>query len=133
MKIFRPASADDMNFILNSWLKSYKDSVICENIPANIYYEEHKKTVETHIANSSIIMAVNPEDPDQIFGYCVYEAPMTLHYMYVKYPFRKFGIGKDLYLEAGSPTIVSHLPRDYKTLKKKYGLIYTPYIKDTNI
>ena len=121
---YRAMVLADTNFVLNSWLKSYKDSAPLENIPQGIYYTEYKKTVQKRLEEGRTVMCVNPEDLDQIFGYVCFESPQVLHYIYIKYPYRKLGFAKQLYDIAGSPTIITSLPRNYK---KSSGLIFNPW------
>ena len=128
---YRPFLEADTNFILNSWLKSYRSSGVTEHIPSTIYFTEHKKTVLRLMEDAKILVCCNPEDEEQIFGWTCYEEPLIIHFIYVKYPYRKFGMAKSLYNTIGSPTITSHLPRSYSELKKKYNLIYNPYDRDT--
>jgi GNAT superfamily N-acetyltransferase len=44
---------------------------------------------------ATFIAAVNSADKDQVFGWACYEVP-ALHFIYVKKPFRRFGIAAAL-------------------------------------
>jgi GNAT superfamily N-acetyltransferase len=124
---YRSYHEDDRNFILNSWLKSYKDSMVCKEIPSEIYYETQRELVSKVLDGAQVLVACSPESDKQIFGYIAYEHPGLIHYIYVKFPYRKFGIGTSLMeqSEVVAPYISTHLPRKHK---KAPEVIYNPYL-----
>ena len=133
----REKIASDDNFILNSWLKSYKD--VERIIPHDIYFRSHAKIIQSALGKAKIFMAVAEDDPNQIIGYVCYETqPLlptipVLHYVYVKYPYRHLGIAKALvnpiYKDA-EYVFCSHLCRCFLDIRKNYKkLIYNPYAK----
>ena len=95
----RPSVEEDLPFIYNSWLKSYRFSHFGEKITNTIYFTDHHKVLENLIKQSKVIVACNPEDPSQVYGYIVggaREGVFLLHFLYVKHTFRNMGIGKTL-------------------------------------
>jgi len=135
----RPANAEDVGFIFNAWLKSYKSSKFCENIPNEIYYAEHHKIIENLLKNYNVIVACNQEDPSQLYGFiCAGNTGnvFTIHYAYVKYTFRKMGIGKAILKGFNHnpeyAAIYTHRTRICKKLEGKYNLIYHPYVAMEN-
>lgn len=91
---------EDIPFIYNSWLKSYRDAPSMATIPNTLYYAGQHGLIETLLERSHVVVACSSEDPSQIMGYIVYEAPRpdssVIHWAYVKHPFRNFGVAKAL-------------------------------------
>lgn len=115
----------DHNFILSTWLKSYRDANFCKGVPSEIYYKEHGRIVEWLLANHSTLIAVDPEAPNVIWGW-VNGTSKTLNYVYVKHAFRKMGVAKTLILHANveQPYLVTHLT----PLVQQDNIIYSPYL-----
>lgn len=135
--VFRDANENDDGFIYNSWLKSYFDGGIwARHVPAQIFFDNHKKVVKTLLQNSRVIIACNPSDSSQIFGYSVieksYSAP-TIHYMYVKLTYRRLGIARALmneileHYDPSLPVTVSHMTRVLEEIRENKSVIYNPY------
>ena len=95
----RPLTEEDHPFLYNSWLKSYRFSLFAERITNTIYFEDHHKLIEKILNNSKILIACNPSDPSQLYGYVVAgedDGILIVHFLYVKHTFRNMGIGKTL-------------------------------------
>ena len=125
----RPKQADDESFIYSSWLRSYRSSPIVTHMNNDVYYDNHKLVIKKLLEISDVMIACNPEDPDQIYGFICYE-PGIIHYLYVKYPFRKMGLAK--YLLSSIPSdatkiIITHLTSSVKS-RLNDEMIYNPYI-----
>lgn len=101
--VIRPLEEGDKNFVRSTWLKSFYKSgaKICENVDPQIYYSSYSKIVEKLLKSSSILVAGSAGSPDVIIGYCVFKRPNIVHYIYVKYVFKGFGIAKKLFFETG--------------------------------
>ena len=131
----RKATEEDIPFIFNSWLKSYRKSEFAKDITATVYFSEHHKVLRRLIDTSQVIIACNQDSPDQIYGWIcagMTDGIFTLHYLYIKKPFRNFGIAKNL-LNAfeHDPTFASvctHVTRHGSKLASKYNFVYHPYI-----
>jgi GNAT superfamily N-acetyltransferase len=131
----RTANQEDIPFIFNSWLKSYRSSTFAKGISSTVYFSEHHKVIRRIIDSSTIIIACNEEEPSQIYGWiCAGKTDgiFTLHYTYVKKPFRNFGLGKQL-LNAfeHDPTyaaIYTHQTTHATRLAGKYNFVYHPYV-----
>lgn len=138
---YRDYREDDEGFLYNSWLRSFRDgSKWAEEIPGQIYFANHKQVIARLLQDSGIVIAANPESDDQIFGYGVYQ-PMSggvtvLHYLYVKQPYRRLGIGTALtrvikQLSAHDPElpmVASHVSGMWDRLRVKWNLVYNPYV-----
>ena len=131
----RPIIEDDTAFIFNSWLKSYRFSHFGEKITNTIYFAEHHKVIERLIDNSKVLVACNPEEPSQVYGYIIGEEVdgiFVLHFIYVKQTFRNMGVGKTL-LDAWGHNkekagVYTHHTRMADKLAAKYNFVYHPYL-----
>lgn len=131
----RLANDEDIPFIFNSWLKSYRNSYFAKNISNTIFYSEHHKLLEKVINQSKIVVACKEDEPDQIYGWICAgktEGIFTLHYIYVKHPFRSFGVGKALLNafehDTESAAVYTHHTKVAEKLAAKYNMIYHPYV-----
>lgn len=139
---FRPADPEDQNFIYDSWLRSYRDgSLHARAMPARIYYNNHKHVIARILDLSSVLICCNPEDPDQIFGYVVYEATKgkvtVFHYLYVKTTYRNLGIANLIFKESLKisehdkefPSVCTHETHAWHNkLRDKWDMIFNPYV-----
>lgn len=106
---FRPYRPGDRNFVLSSWRDSYRNSIRHPDLSAWIrksaYHDAHNLYIATALDSDVVLVAVSPEDDDQILGWCAY-GDGTRHYVYVKELYRRRGIGSALLAEMppGEPT-----------------------------
>ena len=132
----RAATHDDDSFIFNSWLKSYRNSEFAKDMVNDVYFSNHKAIIQKLLESDSTVctLLVNPDDYMHYYGYVCYTllpSSKILHYVYVKYNYRKFGLAKRLLnavLVDDKPNIITHIPRNFNKLHEKYNLIYNPYI-----
>lgn len=130
----RAACNDDLNFILNSWLKSNRKTHKTES---KVYYEYYSQVVIELLRRSQTLVVVQEEYPDIIVGYLCFEYTRsipTLHYLYVKELWRNRGVAQMLLNSVlSSPNqlcICTHqTPASKKYLSDRYkSSIYNPYI-----
>ncbi len=139
--VFREAQPADQGFIFNSWLKSFRaNSEWAHAMPAQIYYDNHKRVVAQLLHDSSVLVAANPDDPDQIFGYVVYQPTLghvaVLHWLYVKHTYRRLGIGGEVFRTAlrlaqhddTLPVVGTHFTTLWSALADKWRLVFNPYV-----
>ena len=131
----RPLIEDDLAFIFNSWLKSYRFSDLAEKITNTIYFADHHKVIERLIEDSKVVVACNEEDPSQVYGYIVggaLDGIALLHFIYVKHTFRNMGVGKTLLDAMGHDKekagVYTHHTRMADKLAAKYNFVYHPYL-----
>ena len=131
----RPLTEEDYPFLYNSWLKSYRFSLFAERITNTIYFEDHHKLIEKILNNSKILIACNPSDPSQLYGYIVAgeeEGGLVVHFLYVKHTFRNMGIGKTLLDAVGhssdTASVYTHHTRMADKLASKHNFVYHPYL-----
>lgn len=131
----RPASEADAAFIFNSWLKCYRHSKAALQIQNEVYFSGQHKVIEGLAKRSTFVIACNPDDESQIYGYSVGETVdnvTVVHFIYVKEPYRKLGLACTLLAalghEAGTPYIYTHKTHAAEKLEKKHPMIYHPYL-----
>lgn len=136
----RPATNEDISFIFNSWLKSYREKgTACRNVEQKIYYENQHRLIERLLEKiapeGGVRVACNVNDPTQLFGFiCAerVEGVFVIHYIYVKHSMRRFGIGSALLNSFDhDPSVASaatHQTSASYRLEPKYRVIYHPYL-----
>jgi GNAT superfamily N-acetyltransferase len=129
----RDANETDIDFIFNSWLKSFRDSAFALKIQSPIYFAEQHKVIERLVKHSRVVIACNDSDPSQIFGWIcadILQGIFCLHYVYVKHSFRRLGIGKVLLnaFEHEGAGVYTHKTRAMDAFGEKFNLVYHPYI-----
>lgn len=130
----RPANEEDIPMIFNSWLKSYRTSQFAQMIASSIYFSEHHKTIERILKAATVLVACNDEDSSHIYGWiCAHQVAgiFTLHYLYVKQPFRRMGLAHLLFNSfehSEGAGVFTHHTRPMEAISKKYNLVYHPYI-----
>ena len=131
----RPVVEDDLAFIFNSWLKSYRFSHFGEKITNTIYFNDHHKIIEAILDKGNVLIACSIDDPSQLYGYIVTgseDGVLVLHFIYVKHTFRNMGIGKTLLDAVGHSSdkaaVYTHHTRIADRLAAKYNFVYHPYL-----
>ena len=98
--MIRPWRPTDRPFVADTWLASFKQSHWKGLIRDSSYREVYGSIVDEILDSPGVRVVVdcNPDDEDQIFGWaCVRDSkPLpTLHYLYVKHPYRDTKQGKE--------------------------------------
>lgn len=136
---FREATrADDIGLVMDPWLTSFQNF----SMSIGMNYSVIRDMVTNKVVNSKTILAVNPEDDTQIFGFICYKRGI-LHFIYVKEVFRKNKVAKQLMRYAGfsnqnksvyttfpfNPLLPYSMNTQWKIrhLKKKTNWIYDPH------
>ena len=130
----RRVEKQDIPFILSSWLKSFWNAPAVRGMTKTLYFRHEREAAVRLIQQSSIVMAVNPEDGDEIYGYIVYEVvdgAYIMHYVYVKQAYRRKGLATNLIVRTIGDCEVafySHRTAGSARLANKYKLNYTPHM-----
>ena len=147
----REATKDDEAFILAAWLRGLREertgdftniatgkrTLIRQGsfgafMPHDLYYKRFRPLIENRIyPKSTVIIAHNLEDTNQILGYIAFRNlgdVAVLSFCYVKQPFRGLKIATRLLQVARGKTTVAtfHVPWLQKVFKKE-GIIYDPF------
>jgi hypothetical protein len=131
----RPMVPGDISFVMNSWLRRYRDSIHPRLVTDRVYYEFQQGVIQRILATEGlkVVVAVDPEDTNHIYGYCVGEALtddwMMLHWVYVKGAFRRFSMARDLLnsvVNTSSKIQYSHRTKLVDYLDKNGTAVYVP-------
>lgn len=122
----------DYDFVLSSWLKSYRNAEMASLISKDRYFRGHNELALDALGRSNLLVAVARDDSDHIYGWLCHQQgePTIIHYLYVKYPFRSMGIAKILFEEIippGEPFVFTHLPEGKLFNKAKEHGTYDHY------
>lgn len=132
----RPMVASDVNFILHSWLESYRKSPQVETVLGPVYFRQHHRLLSSLLPGCSVIVLANPEDLNQILGWACWQKLsdfLVLHYVYVKAPFRQLGLARTMVEFAKRATQTtgvhhSHSTRAGLRLARRLGSVFNPYL-----
>lgn len=129
----READYKDINFIKNSWEKSFEK--VMKQVPQTLYTRGQQRLMAKLMARSTCFVACNPDELTQIYGWMLFEKLGeigVLHYIYVKHPYRRYGIGSQLYSmlerDKSVPCIATHTTLYLNHIKDKWNLTFNPYI-----
>ena len=142
MKILLRAKRDDedLNFILSSYLKSYRTAGDNVRMTNEVYFYNFKKVIMKLLENSLVVMAVDHDDPNHIYGFAIFREDADipiLHYIYVKYTYRKLGVAKKIlgriFGSESAVIAISHSNRVVDEIKKRkdciYDFRYNPFLR----
>jgi GNAT superfamily N-acetyltransferase len=110
-----------------------------KEMPKQLYFESAGAVAERILERSVCIVLCSEEDTAQIIGYVVFGSGPVLHYVYVKQPFRRMGLGRHLVREVvervggdrGLPC--SHMAANvdiWQAMQKEFDFIFNPYLRD---
>lgn len=135
--VLREHTAEDMPFIFNSWLKSYKANSACKLVPDVLYFKSHTKIINFLLSKSIVLIACFPEDPTEIIGYVVYQIVsdiVVIHWIYVKdkhrYKYNATDIIKQICKPEDKLIICTYIVNDFNKFKHKLNnikVVYDPY------
>ncbi len=127
----REKNAVDDNFILHSWCESYRYNIVFGAIPKNIYFKHYRKFSVKILSISNCFVACNPDDSNQIYGFCVYrykEDMPIISYVFIKHAFRRFGIATMLVNKlVGNSKIITHFMPSFERRFRRAGLVFDPF------
>lgn len=129
--LIREPKKTDLNFIMNSFLRSIKrESSLGRATLAQIYFPNMQKVLDRILARSSVLIACSEEIEDCILGYLIFEKEL-IHYCYVVPGCQEQGIAKDLVKQGLGvlPQYIFTINTDYskKIAKTHKHLIYNPF------
>lgn len=130
--LIRESLESDTNFILSSWLKSFRNSQAVRGMDNEEYFTGQELVIKKILHKSITKVIVNPEDEDQILAYMTVETKnhkAIVHYIYVKQTFRGFGLATKLIkaFALHDPIYFSHMTPAAKHLSKKHNAKYNLY------
>lgn len=127
----------DLNFVYNSFLKSFRGALINKKVSNTVYFKNEQRILTEYMQNpeSKIIIACNPDDERQIYGYLIYNTKEnSIWWSYVKEAFRRLGVFKELLiaskLDVTKPIIHRHDTFGWTQVInaiKDLSFVYVPY------
>jgi GNAT superfamily N-acetyltransferase len=129
----RAAKQEDLNFILSSWLRSYRDAK--RTMKNHDYFTGQQKLIAALADRRSLVIGCDVDKPDWIVGYAcgqkLEDGSLLLDYVYVKQPYRERGIGKALIAALGwapdTHIVATHWNRVAHALCKKFMVDHNEY------
>ena len=125
---YRLVQEGDINFVKNSYLKSYRDYV---KLGHDDYYAKHEEKIDEIMNIGTCLIACHPTNQNDIFGWCLVSKSgpndqTVAHYVYVKRIYRNFGIGTALLEHFGinwrdDIVLTDHLTNAARMLNRKYN------------
>lgn len=91
----RPATADDMAFVVDTWRRSFEGSPAVAGASKEHYFDEMRRVVGRYAASAELRIACDPNDANHLVGYACFTGP-ELHWAYIKRDFRGLGIMHEL-------------------------------------
>lgn len=130
----RPITVTDLPFVFSSWLKSQRRQGERAYMTNRTYFQSEKRRITELLDHSGGLIAYNPDDVAQVYGYLIFSIVDTLtilHFGYVKKTFRRFGIMRRLVTEvcpdAGREEIgVTHISPEVLAFKHRHKLVFDP-------
>ena len=152
--VLRAMVPEDVNFITNSWLKSYAESAIGprqkgvsarervtthHGVSPTRFYKKEQDLIHALSQLRKIVVACDPEAPNFIYGYACGEARfddpeggwLLLDFVYVKTAYRLQGIARQM-LEEGfgwteQPIFATHWTFMCNEIDKYHRINYDDY------
>lgn len=111
----REVTGEDIPFIYATWLESYRyDSNFGKSHRNNVFFNDYPRVIDLLLNESDVFVAASKDDANIIYGYLVRQNPSTLHYAFVKGPFRRWGIFSNL-LDHAFPIKENQITYTHKT------------------
>lgn len=128
--VLRGGRTTDAPLIFSSWLKSYWHATKGDQrVQGPLFFAEHHKLIERLIEKSVVVCACNPEDSDQVFGWAMGTPGEVLHYVYLREPYRRFGLaGRMLDTLRIERCAFSHRTPAFERIARRRHLTFNPYL-----
>ena len=98
--VFRDPVPADVPFILDSWIRSFRESPWAGCVPNNQFYDVTRSAIEGLLERGAkLVVACSRVDSDQILGWACTEKVRggdAAHFVYVKDPYRRRGLATEL-------------------------------------
>ena len=112
--IMRGLRESDTAMILDSWLRSGLQYPIFTSevgrppirlrVPGTLLLSQSRTLLKSLIPRSQVLVLCDPADEDHIMGWICFEKENPcLHFLFIKFNFRRMGMGRRLLLETGLP------------------------------
>lgn len=126
--LIRPVTKSDLGFVVRTWIESLRyGNDLFREIPEHTLFENYKKFIGQIIEKPSTVITIASlrDEPGLIIGFAVGQGTNILHYVYVREPWRKLGLARDLVPR--ETKYVTHLTFTGMAIKRKKNLIFDPF------
>ena len=140
--VLRGPRESDTAMIMDSWLRSGLQYPIFASevgrppirlrVPGALLLSQSRTFLQALIPSSQLLVLCNPEDNDHIMGWICYEKENPcLHFLFIKFNFRRMGMGKRLLSESGLPQSPDECEVSWRTpalnFFKNHKWVWNPY------
>jgi hypothetical protein len=108
--VIRPAVADDAAYVIDTWLKSFKDYWDRLSVPPRMrcerldYFQSQRSRIADSLRLGATLIAADRDDPTAIFGWINHQASLV-HFLYVRNDAKNLAIEDELLRAAGIYTV----------------------------
>ena len=133
----RDPEPNDKQYLFHSWLTSLRFNKPFDALEKCWYNVATSALISRLLVSSNMLVAVNPSNESQIFGYVVFNNnSRTLHFIYIKKSFRMARVATRL-MEAAFGSFDEPISYTVRTTaiphyEKKWNLIFRPYMLSDN-
>lgn len=131
--VIRPGVEGDHNFIIQSWIRSWRISKPGKLIPQEIYSFEMSHLVMSTLARSSCDVVAAAAEPSTIVAWIVYDQRPRLgvvHFAYTRPQARKRGVCRELVARVGAEgrqLLYTHHTDAGGQVAQRLGCTYDPF------
>lgn len=130
---FRPCEAGDYSFILNAWMRSYRDQM--RTMRNETYYNGQQNLISELAKRRQVVVGCDGDTPEWIAGFIcgvpLEDNRLVIDYVYVKQAYRDRGIARGLLAAIGwrhgQEIIVTHKRQSIEGVFPRYNASYNPY------
>lgn len=122
-KKFEELKKTEENYILSSFLKSYRNSYECFALESDYFYQIYGDIFKDILKKSDVYLLYEAEN--LIVGWCI-KSSDVLHYIYIRKSNRRQKLAQMLLKECGGYERVSFYNRDFKLFEKRKST-YAPF------
>ncbi|RYF46773.1 MAG: N-acetyltransferase [Cytophagaceae bacterium] len=130
---FRSIEPSDFNFILNAWMRSYRDSK--RDHTNTDYYHGQQNLIAAISQRRTMIIGCDAEAPEWMAGFIcgqkLKDGRLLVDYVYVKHAYRERGIARALLDALGYnrdfEIIATHWTKQVDKVGRRYGATHNSY------
>lgn len=131
--VFRSCEPTDYNFVLNAWMRSYRDTQ--RNMKNGDYFYGQQNLIAELAKRRQMVIGCDGDTPEWIAGFIcgipLEDGRLIVDYIYVKQAYRNRGIARGLLQSlghlSGQEIVATHKTRGIDTVFPRYNATFNPY------
>jgi GNAT superfamily N-acetyltransferase len=131
--VFRPCEPTDYNFVLNAWMRSYRDAQ--RNMKNEHYFAGQQNLIAELAKRRQMVIGCDGDTPEWIAGFIcgipLEDNRLVVDYIYVKQAYRDRGIARGLLQSlgwlSGQEIVATHKTRGIEGTFPRYNACFNPY------